>query len=89
MPEMMDSYTWANYMNAASINSGAGIWFSDSKLQQIKDAQSNPNAQTMFKNSNNRWELWDSTDILPVANTDWLKEHFGNSFSQHPYAVGE
>ncbi len=85
MPEMMDSYTWANYMNDASINSGAGIWLSDSKLQQIKDAQSNPNAQLMFKNTNNtnnRWEVWDSTDILPVANTDWLKEHFGNSFSQ-------
>lgn len=82
MPEMMDSYTWANYMNAASVNSGAGVWFSDSKLQQIKDAQSNPNAQTMFKNTNNRWEVWDATDILPVGNTDWLKEHFGNSFSQ-------
>ena len=82
MPEMMDSYTWANYMNAAQVNSGGGIWFSDSKLQQIKDAQSNPNAQTMFKNTNNRWEVWDSTDILPVGNTDWLKEHFGNSFSQ-------
>lgn len=82
MPEMMDSYTWANYMNTASVNSGAGIWFSDSKLQQIKDAQSNPNAQTMFRNDNNRWEVWDSTDILPVGNTDWLKEQFGNSFTQ-------
>ncbi len=82
MPEMMDSYTWANYMNTASVNSGAGIWFSDSKLQQIKDAQSNPNAQKMFANSNNRWEVWDSTDILPVGNTDWLKEQFGNSFTQ-------
>ena len=82
MPEMMDSYTWANYMNTASVNSGAGIWFSDSKLQQIKDAQSNPNAQKMFANSNNRWEVWDATDILPVGNTDWLKEQFGNSFTQ-------
>lgn len=82
MPEMMDSYTWAQYMNAASINSGNGAWFSDTKLQQIKDAQNNPNAVTMFKNSNNRWEVWDATDILPVGNTDWLKEHFGSSFSQ-------
>jgi len=82
MPEMMDSYTWANYMNLASINSGNGVWFSDTKLQQIKDAQNNPNATTMFKNSNNRWEVWDATDILPVGNTDWLKEQFGNSFTQ-------
>ena len=82
MPEMMDSYTWANYMNNASINSGAGIWFSESKLADIKKAQSDPTMQTMFKNSNNRWEVWDANDILPLGNTDWLKEHFGNSFSQ-------
>ncbi|WP_300152727.1 TonB-dependent receptor [Bacteroides sp.] len=82
MPEMMDSYTWAQYMNTASINSGNGAWFSESKLAQIKQAQSDPTMQTMFKNGNNRWEVWDSNDILPIANTDWLKEHFGNSFSQ-------
>ena len=82
MPEMMDSYTWANYMNAASINSGGGTWFSETKLAQIKAAQSDPSMQTMFANSNNRWEVWDANDLLPIANTDWLKEHFGNSFSQ-------
>lgn len=82
MPEMMDSYTWANYMNLASINSGNGVWFSDTKLEQIKAAQSDPTMQTMFKNSNNRWEVWDATDILPIGNTDWLKEQFGNSFTQ-------
>ena len=37
----------------------------------------------MFRNpANNKWEVWDANDILPIANTDWLKEHFGNSFSQ-------
>ncbi|WP_294629578.1 TonB-dependent receptor [uncultured Bacteroides sp.] len=82
MPEMMDSYTWANYMNTASINSGNGIWFSESKLAQIKQAQTDPTMKTMFANSNNRWEVWDDNPLLPIANTDWLKEHFGNSFSQ-------
>ena len=82
MPKMMDSYTWALYMNEAAINSGDGQWFSDTKLAQIKAAQSDPTMQTMFANNNNRWEVWDSNDILPIANTDWLKEQFGNSFSQ-------
>ena len=82
MPEMMDSYTWALYMNQASINSGNGAWFSDTKLAQIKAAQSDPTMQTMFANSSNRWEVWDVNDLLPIANTDWLKEQFGNSFSQ-------
>ena len=30
------SYTWAKYMNDASVASGAGIWFTDEKLEQIK-----------------------------------------------------
>lgn len=82
MAEMMDSYTWAKYMNEASVNSGAGIWFTDDKLEQIKKAQSDPTMQKMFKNGNNRWEVWDNTPLLPLGNTDWLKEQFGNSFSQ-------
>ena len=82
MPEMMDSYTWANYMNASAINSGAGVWFSESKLADIKRAQTDDTMQKMFKNNINRWEVWDANDILPLGNTDWLKEHFGNSFSQ-------
>ena len=82
MPEMMDSYTWAVYMNTASINAGNGAWFSDEYLAKLKQAQNDPNMQKMFANSSNRWEVWDQTDILPLGNTDWLKEQFGNSFSQ-------
>jgi len=82
MPEMMDSWTWANYMNSASINAGSGVWFNEAKLQQIKQAQSDPNMKKMFANSSNRWEVWDVPDLLPLGNTDWFKEHFGNSFSQ-------
>lgn len=83
MPEMMDSYTWANYMNAASVNSGSGVWFSDNKLALIKKAQSDPSIPKMYVNEkSNRWEVWDAMDLLPMANTDWLKEHFGSSFSQ-------
>lgn len=82
MPEMMDSYTWALYMNEASVNSGSGRWFQESHLNKIKNAQSDPKSPKMFANASNRWEVWDVTDILPVGNTDWLKEHFGSSFSQ-------
>lgn len=82
MPEMMDSWTWANYMNAASVNAGGGVWFSKSKLDQIKQAQSDQSMTKMFANTSNRWEVWDTPDLLPVGNTDWFNEHFGNSFSQ-------
>ena len=82
MPEMVDSYTWAQVMNTASINSGSGVWFPESKLQQIKQAQTDDSMQKMFRNGSNRWEVWDNTEQLPLGNNDWLKIHFGNSFSQ-------
>ena len=50
MPEMVDSYTWAQVMNTASINSGSGVWFSESKLNQIKQAQTDATMQKMFRN---------------------------------------
>ena len=82
MPEMVDSYTWAQVMNTASINAGNGVWFPESKLQQIKAAQTDDTMQKMFRNGSNRWEVWDNTEQLPLGNNDWLKIHFGDSFSQ-------
>lgn len=88
MPERMDSWTWANYTNAASINAGLGQRFSQQKLDAIKKAQTDPSMPTMFANGNNRWEIWDAADLKPIGNTDWLKEHFGNSMShEHTLSV--
>ncbi|VFB12533.1 TonB-dependent receptor plug [Bacteroides heparinolyticus] len=84
MPEMMDSYTWANYMNAASVNSGSGVWFSDNKLALIKKAQSDPSIPKMYVNEkSNRWEVWDAMDLLPMANTDWLKDISAAAFHKN------
>ena len=82
MPHQLDSYNWALYMNAASINAGSGTWFSDNKLADIKKAQSDPTMRTMFANAQGRWEIWDANDLLPIANHDWLRTCFGNGFSQ-------
>ena len=82
VPDMLDSYTWALYMNDASINSGAGVWFSDQKLAALKEAQTNNTMPKMFRNSANKWEIWNDNDNLPLGNTNWMKEFFGTSFSQ-------
>lgn len=82
MPEQMDSYTWALYMNHASQSAGSGTWFSEAKLRQIRDAQANPSNPQMFANSQGRWEIWDNNELLPVGNRDWLKTTFGTGFSQ-------
>lgn len=40
LPKMMDSYTFANFFNAASLNNGGGMIFNDDIMQQMIDYQS-------------------------------------------------
>ena len=47
-----------------------------------KGYQQGTQTQYMWPNSSNRWEVWDDLELLPVANTDWMKTHFGNHFTQ-------
>ena len=71
LPDQMDSYTWALYMNEASMNCNNGQWIPDSKLEQIKQAQTDPTMQKMFVNpATGRWEVWDVPELLPLGNTD-------------------
>ncbi|MCM1111266.1 MAG: TonB-dependent receptor [Clostridium sp.] len=83
MPKMMDSYTWANYMNRAMMNAGQSAWWTEDHLELLKQAQTDPSIPKMYENASGNWEVWDDTPILPLGNTDWLQEHFGQtSFGQ-------
>ncbi len=84
MPEMMDSYTWAVYFNYAAINAGQAVHHSDEWLAKLKAAnEPGYTGPKMFANKAGNWEVWDDDPILPIGNTDWLKEHFGQtSFGQ-------
>ncbi len=84
MPKMMDSYTWAVYMNEGSVNAGRGVFITDEKFEQIKAYQQNPNMTSMFENpGTGKWEFWDILPLLPIENNDWLDVHFGKTaFSQ-------
>lgn len=85
MPKSMDSYNFAIVMNEGAINNGSGQWLPDSKVQQIKENMDGTwTGPTMFENTlNGHWEVWDYVNIIPIANTDWLDEHFGKTpFSQ-------
>ena len=35
MPEMMDSYTFANFMNSGSLNQGGGLIFTEDLMQEM------------------------------------------------------
>ncbi len=79
LPKFANSWEWAVTMNEAAANNGSG-WFSQAYLDKLKAVVDDPSLATMFVNpTNNHWEVWDETDILPIANTDWMEEHFGTT----------
>lgn len=85
MPEMADSYSFALAINDQFTNAGGTPMYSAKKLQQILDYQAGKSTQYMWSNPAGRWNAFDDDkheDIMPTANTDWLKTVFGNSFTQ-------
>ena len=85
MPHMADSYSFALAMNDLVTNGGQTPMYSEKKLQQILDFQQGKSAQYMWPTDGGRWNAFDDPnrkDVMPTANTDWLHELFGDSFSQ-------
>ena len=89
IPEMLDSYRFAQYFNQAAINDGQGAVFSDKALQNILDYQAYQNGtytgtltdenrnQIMYgttADSNNRWLMYGGAN----ASTNWFKEMYSD-----------
>ncbi|MEG1562431.1 MAG: TonB-dependent receptor [Bacteroides sp.] len=84
MAEVADSYKFALAINDQLINGGQAPMYSHKKLQQIQDYQDGKSTQYMWEMSG-RWNAFDDParqDLMPAANTNWLKTLFGNSFTQ-------
>jgi len=84
LPEMMDSYTFANYFNSAAKNSNWGAIFSDEVMKQMLDFQAagGTNRGGLPTDGN----VWGKPGGDPFttgyANTDWYKEIYkDNNFS--------
>ncbi|MDR2913930.1 MAG: SusC/RagA family TonB-linked outer membrane protein, partial [Tannerella sp.] len=88
MPEMMDSYTFANYFNAAAINSGWGAVFTNETMQQMLDFQAaGGTSKGGLLTDGNVWGKGGAGGGDPFttayANTDWYDEIYrDNNFSQ-------
>lgn len=88
MPHMANSYDFALAVNEQMSNSGQKPMYSDTKLKQILDYQAGKSTQYMWERGG-RWNAFDDPareDIMPIANTDWLHELFGGSFS-HEHSI--
>ncbi len=73
MPEMMDSYTFANFFNDANVNSGAGLFFDTERLQRIKDYRDGKLKTPTLPYSGNPSVWSDGYGGGANANVDWYK----------------
>ncbi len=85
LPEMMDSYTFANYFNAAARNSHWGDQFNQSVMQQMLDFQAAGGTNKGGLQTDGK--VWGKPAGDPFttayANTDWYSEIYkDNNFSQ-------
>jgi len=72
LPEMMDSYTFAQYFNDASLNGGSSPHFTAEHLQRIQDFQSGKITSSIIPNPNNKL-YWADGYAYGNANNDWFK----------------
>ena len=73
VPEMLDSYRFAQYFNRGSENVGEGAIFSAESMQRIKDYMDGKITTTTTANPNNHhWNAYGGAN----ANTDWFKEFY-------------
>lgn len=79
VPEMVDSYSYATYMNQASINAGGSALFKEEDLERIKKFQqgaytdpTKPEYYGTVAGSNNKWQQYSGA----FANTDWFEEYY-------------
>lgn len=82
IPEMLDSYTFAQYFNRAAANDGGNPVFSDEVMQRIKDYQAGTLKEgTILNKGTNRWENYQGAN----ANTDWFAEMYKNWVPSHEH----
>lgn len=82
VPEMMDSYQFAQFYNKAAKNAGMGAVFSDEVMERIVKFQNNSwsdeeremglDSGTLPKPNGTQWEQY----VGSHANTDWFSEQY-------------
>lgn len=82
MPEMMDSYSFAQFFNSANRNNGDGLHFGTEWLQRIQDYQEGKITTETIPNAQNP-NIWEEGYLGGNADYDYYKEFYkSSSFSQ-------
>ena len=72
VPDIMDSYTFAQYFNRASANKGGGDIFAPAVMERIKAYQEGTLKATTVDNGAGIWQKWANAN----GDTDWFEEFY-------------
>lgn len=86
LPEMMDSYTYALFVNDACNNSGEVAFFSNEYLQRIQDYQKGNLKDVIMEDPKNPG-YWADFYLNGNANVDWYKEVFKHTSFAQEHAI--
>lgn len=76
LPDMVNSYDFATYFNAATYNAIGSRQYSDEKLALLKQYVQNPKGMNIFPEATDNYlSNWENT-ANGVANTDWFDFHY-------------
>jgi TonB-linked SusC/RagA family outer membrane protein len=75
LPKKLDSYRFAEYVNAAAANAGVAAIVKDDVLEKIKDFMDGTLLTATSADANGYWQ----NNNLANGNTDWFKEVYGGS----------
>lgn len=79
LPNMADSYTFANYFNESSINGGGSAIFNDETLNRIQQYINGEITTTTVENTGNgNWQFHEKAN----DNVNWYKVHFQWAWAQ-------
>lgn len=81
LPQVLDSYRFAQYFNAATFNATGSKQYSDEKLTQLQQYLQNPSGFPILPEANDNYlSNWENTSN-GLANTNWL------DFNYKPFAL--
>lgn len=81
IPEMMDSYQFAQYFNTAAANAGQSAVFSADIMQRIQDYQAGKITSVSTPNAQGKWNMYTGAN----ANTNWFKEVYRDWVPSHEH----
>lgn len=78
LPELMDSWNFANYFNEASINGGGKEIFNEETMKRIQQYMNGEITTSTIPNANGNWQFHEKAN----DNVNWYKTHYKWAWSQ-------